>query len=75
MSAPTTETVIRRFNIGLPDALANELQSVADANGTTVVELVRRFVKLGLLAIKLQESPDSGLIIREGTEEHKIFLL
>jgi hypothetical protein len=75
MSDQPAETVIRRFNVGLPEPLAQELQRVADENGTTVVELLRRFTKLGLLAIRLQQLPDAGLIVRECGEEQKIMLL
>lgn len=76
MTAPVKEaTGTKRFNLTLPEQLYQEMQRIADEQNTTVVELLRRFVKLGLLAIKLQESPDSGLIVREGNQEHKVMLL
>ena len=41
---------------------------------TSVVELLRRFTRLGLLATQLQERPDAALIIREGGTERQILL-
>ncbi len=65
----------RRYNLVLPEDLFNEVQRLADTQHTTVVELLRRFVKLGLLAIQLQNSPDAALIIREGEREREILLV
>lgn len=74
MSAPPAETPTRRYNLGLPETLYNDLERVAKEQGTTVVELIRRFIKLGLLAIELQQSPGSGLIMRKDGEDHKVML-
>jgi ATP-dependent Clp protease ATP-binding subunit ClpC len=73
--AGEVESRVRRYNLVLPDELYEELQQLADRQHTTVVEILRRFVKLGLLATKISESPGSALIIREGDREREILLL
>ncbi len=65
----------KRYNLVLPEELYTELQTVADRHHTTVVELIRRFVKLGLLVAKAEESPDTAFLIRKGDEEQRLLLL
>jgi hypothetical protein len=69
------ESGIKRYNLVLPEDLYNEVRRQADEHGTTVVELIRKFIKLGLLAMDVQEDPKSALIIREGDTEREIILL
>src|SRR5262249_22003006 len=66
---------LRRYNLVLPEALLREVQGFADAEQTTVVELLRRFIKLGLLASRIADTPGSALIIREGDREREILML
>jgi hypothetical protein len=65
----------KRYNLVLPEELYNELQTVADRRHTTVVELLRRFVKLGLLVAKAEQSPNMAFILREGDKERELLLL
>ena len=55
--------------------LYQEVLTIADRRHTTVVELIRRFVKLGLLVAKAEESPDMAFILREGDKEQQLLLL
>jgi hypothetical protein len=71
----TKQTELKRYNLTLPAELFDEIQQLADERHTTVVDLLRRFIKLGLLAIKLEEDPDAALIIREGDQERQILIL
>ena len=65
----------RRDSLVLPDELFAEVERLAERQQTTVVELLRRFTRLGLLATQLQERPDAALLIREGGTERQILLL
>ena len=65
----------KRYNLVLPEDLFEEVQRLADRQQTTVVELLRRFTKLGLLVTQIQETPGAALIIREGDREREILLL
>jgi hypothetical protein len=65
----------KRYNLILPEELYQEVQRVAESRHTTVVEMLRRFVKLGLLVAKAEESPDTAFIIRKGDKEQELVLL
>jgi hypothetical protein len=66
---------VKRYNLALPEDLFNEVQRLAEERHTTVLELLRRFVKLGLLAIQIEETPGSTLLIREGDKEKEIIVI
>jgi predicted transcriptional regulator len=68
-------TASKRYNLKLPEELYQELQTLAERRQTTVLELLRRFVKLGLLVAKAEESPDMAFILREGDKERELVLL
>jgi ATP-dependent Clp protease ATP-binding subunit ClpA len=65
----------RRYTLVLPEALFGQVEQLAAAEHTTVVELLRRFTKLGLLAAEVQKQPDAALLLRDGTGERQILLL
>jgi DNA-binding PadR family transcriptional regulator len=65
----------KRFNLVLPEELVDEVQTIADRHHTTVLEILRRFVKLGLLVAKAEESPDKEFLLREGGKEQRLLLL
>jgi hypothetical protein len=70
-----SERGLRRYSLVLPETLFAEVQRLADAEQTTVVELLRRFIKLGLLASRIADTPGSALIIREGDREREILMI
>jgi len=59
----------------LPEDLFTALQVLAEQRQTTVVDLIRRFIKLGLIAAKIEDTPGAALIIRDGDTERQIILL
>jgi ATP-dependent Clp protease ATP-binding subunit ClpA len=69
------EKTSKRYSLVLPESLYNEVQELSDREQTTVVEVMRRFIKLGLLATRVQATPNASLIIREGDREREILLL
>jgi hypothetical protein len=66
---------MKRYTLVLPTELFDEVKRVADARQTTVVDMLRRFIRLGLLSVRLEETPDAALLIREGESEKEILLL
>lgn len=66
---------LKRYNLVLPAELFDEVQQLADKQHTSVVEMLRKFIKLGLLAIQIEETSDATLLIREGDTEREIILL
>ncbi|MDQ3701090.1 MAG: hypothetical protein M3442_09250 [Chloroflexota bacterium] len=65
----------RRYSLVLPDDLFAEVERLAERQQSSVVELLRRFTRLGLLVTQLQDRPDAALIIREGATERQLLLL
>lgn len=72
-NSPPNET---RYNLRLPTSVYEELERVAYEYGTNRLELIRKFIKLGLLAVEIESSgDDSGLYFkREGKFERIIIL-
>jgi hypothetical protein len=51
------------------------VERLAQRQNTTVVEVLRRFVKLGLYVTAVQESPDGAVLVRQDGREREIVLL
>ena len=62
----------KRYNLVLPSHLYEEVQIVANEQNTSIPDLLKRFIKIGLLVAKLSQSPDTTLIIREGGKEREV---
>ena len=78
LSAPKPgkgEAKVKRYNLALPEDLFREVEQLAQREHTTVLEVLRRSVKLGLLAAQVQQTPGATLVIREGTTERQLVLL
>lgn len=66
---------LKRYNLVLTDELFGELERVARKRHTSVVEVLRRYIKLGLMVEEIDEKPDAALVIREGNNERQIVLI
>ena len=66
---------LRRCNFVLPTSLYERVDAEAKRRNTTVVEMMRRFIRLGLIATELEKDPGSALIIREGDRDREIMLI
>jgi hypothetical protein len=73
--SPPRTPGLKRYSLVLPEDLFTAIQELADQRQTTVVDLIRRFIKLGLIAAKIEDTPGAALIIREGDTERQIILL
>ena len=73
--SPPRTPGLKRYSLVLPEDLFTALQQLADQRQTTVVDLIRRFIKLGLIAAKIEDTPGAALIIREGDTEREVILL
>jgi hypothetical protein len=65
----------KRYNLVLPSHLYEEVQTVANEQNTSIPDLLKRFIKIGLLVAKLSQSPDTTLIIREGGKEREVLFV
>ena len=74
-SSPPRTPGLKRYSLVLPEDLFTAIQELADQRQTTVVDLIRRFIKLGLIAAKIEDTPGAALIIRDGDSEQQIIFL
>lgn len=66
---------VKRYNLALPEDLFAEVEKLAEREHMTVLEVLRRSVKLGLFVDQVQQNPDASIIIREGGAERQLVLL
>jgi hypothetical protein len=63
------QTTIRmndnRFTLSLPLEIYDELKKEAEKRRTSLKEVVRQCLKFGLVGMKLDEDPNTELLIRE----------
>jgi len=65
---------MKRYNLVLPHSLFDQVQQVADENGTTVADVVRQFIKLGLFVNRVA-TLDNPFIVKQGETEYKLIVL
>ena len=68
-------SAMKRYSLVLPEGLFDQVQQYADQRQTTVVDVFRRFIKLGLLVTQIEGDPDAALLIRQGDIEREIILV
>ncbi len=61
----------KRYTFELPIEIYDQLAATADQNGTSVVEMLRKYIKLGLLATQ----PGTTVLLRIGNSEQPIMLI
>lgn len=66
---------VKRYHLVLPEDIYAEVKKIAEERDTTVVDLFRRFIKLGLLALQVEDDPNASLIIEENGRQRVILLL
>ena len=66
---------VKRYTIVLPEDEYVELQNVADRRNITILELLRRFIKLGILMDEAEQNPDAKILIQEGETEREVIFL
>ncbi len=72
---PARLGVRKRYNLAIPEDLFNEVEKLANERQTTVVDLLRRFIKLGLIAASIENTPKAGLFIHEDGTQREIILV
>lgn len=65
----------KNYALRIPMGLYNEVKQVADNHHTTVLEMLKKFIKLGLVLVAIEKKPDTMIIIREGESEREIVLM
>lgn len=68
-------TGVKRYNLVLSETLYAELEDAARKRNTSVVDMLRRYIRLGLLVEEIDANPHAELLIREGERERQIVLI
>lgn len=63
------EKKVIRYTLVLPEQQFNSVKEAADARGTTVVDLFRRFLKLGLTVMDAEDKGGCLVERREGKDK------
>ncbi|MFM8321315.1 MAG: ribbon-helix-helix protein, CopG family [Chloroflexota bacterium] len=66
---------LKRYNLVVTEEMYAQLEQVARKRHTSVVEILRRYIKLGLIVEEIDERPGAELLIREGARERQIVFL
>jgi hypothetical protein len=62
---------VKRYNLVLPETLYRNVQDLANKEHTTVIDILRRFIKLGLFITKLDDST-TFIVRNEDSKEREI---
>lgn len=65
----------KRYTLVIPQGMYDEVEQIAEQRHATVIDLLRKFIKLGILAVNLEDDPNAALVIREGDTEKEIMML
>lgn len=74
-NGPPENTGVKRYNMALPFELYTELREVANQEHTSVVELIRKFIKLGLIVLRIERDPDAKIIIHDSKGKRELQML
>lgn len=65
---------MKRYNLTIPDELFNKMEEVAANEQTSVVDILKRYIKVGLLVDEVR-SNGGKLLIRENNVDREIVIL
>jgi hypothetical protein len=65
----------KRYSLVVAEDLFDELQELAEQKDTSVVELIRKFIRLGLIVSKAENSPDTTFLLKKGDEVQQILIV
>jgi len=67
---------LKRYTLVLPDSTFQEIKSIAEKHGTTILDILKKFIILGLLVEKVDETPGSAMVLRtEGKPDERIVIV
>lgn len=67
--------LLKRYTLVLPDSVFQEVKNVADREHTTVLYVLRQFIKLGLLATRDEGGERGEFIFRRGGQDQHVLVL
>lgn len=73
--AANAEKPSKRVHLVVPGEVWDDIERIAAERHTTATAVLRGFIKLGILATRIEREPDSALILREGEREQQLLIL
>ncbi|MBV9789516.1 MAG: hypothetical protein JOZ51_15125 [Chloroflexi bacterium] len=61
--------VEQRYTLTLPSEIYEELKGQAEKRGLSIKEAVRQCLKIGLVAMKVDEDPNAEMFIKEKIQD------
>ncbi|MEW5873098.1 MAG: hypothetical protein AB1894_27815 [Chloroflexota bacterium] len=61
-----------RFNLTLPTKVVGELENIAEEYEVSVTDVMRAFLRIGLMVAKTQKDQNKAILVREGEREAEI---
>lgn len=66
---------VKRYQLVMPQTLYSRVQAAAEERDVTVVQLLRAFIKLGLMVLEAEKDPTGQLILRTEDGEKQLVLV
>lgn len=66
---------IKRYNLAIPYYMYDEIKTIADSNDTTILDVIKKFLKLGLTISREQRKQNCEVIIRTDSGIEKEILI
>ena len=60
---------MKKIKLQIKEELYDELAAIAKKRNIEPIDLIRRWIKLGLIADDIQDDPNACIVIREGERE------
>jgi len=60
------------YNLAIPTDTYRKLRQIAEQEGTSIAELLRKATKLLLYVNSIKQDPDARLLVKRGDDLHEI---
>ncbi len=75
-AVPKENREYKRYNLILPAEVYADIKAIAEKRHTTVLEILRKFIKLGFIVDAAEDFPGAEIIVREeGSADKKLILI
>jgi len=62
------KAMIKRYNLTLPKELYKEIETIAIDSSTTVLNVIKKFMKIGLIMVNCKKAGDKIIIEKDGEQ-------
>ena len=63
---------VKRYNLLMPEDLFNRLEVLANEKQVSLAELIRTFLKIGLILVELQHDDSVSIVVRDSNREREL---